>query len=55
MPIAVIAFDFDPLVQLTANVVVRWQTLALALAVLVCLTTAAVLARRQGLRSDDLL
>ena len=55
MPIAVIAFDFDPLVQLTANVVVRWQTLALALAVLVCLSTAAVLARRQGLRSDDLL
>ena len=55
MPIAVIAFDFDPLVQLTANVVVRWQTLALALAVLVCLATAAVLARRQGLRSDDLL
>lgn len=55
MPIAVIAFDFDPLVQLAANVVVRWQTLALALAVLVCLATAAVLARRQGLRSDDLL
>ena len=55
VPIAVIAFDFDPLVQLTANVVVRWQTLALALAVLVCLTTTAVLARRQGLRSDDLL
>jgi prolipoprotein diacylglyceryltransferase len=55
VPIAVIAFDFDPLVQLTANVVVRWQTLALALAVLVCLATAAVLARRQRLRSDDLL
>jgi prolipoprotein diacylglyceryltransferase len=55
VPIAVIAFDFDPLVQLTANVVVRWQTLALALAVLVCLATAAVRARRQGLRSDDLL
>ena len=55
MPTAVIAFDFDPLVQLTANVVVRWQTLALALAVLLCLATAAVLARRQGLRSDDLL
>lgn len=55
MPIAVIAFDFDPLVQLTANVDVRWQTLALALTVLVCLATAAVLARRHGLRSDDLL
>jgi prolipoprotein diacylglyceryltransferase len=55
VPIAVIAFDFDPLVQLTANVVVRWQTLALALAVLVCLATAAVLGRRHGLRADDLL
>jgi prolipoprotein diacylglyceryltransferase len=55
VPIAVIAFDFDPLVQLTANVVVRWQTLALALALLVSLATAAVLARRDGLRTDDLL
>ena len=55
VPIAVIAFDFDPLLQLTATVVVRWQTLALALAVLVCLATAAVLARREGLRPDDLL
>ena len=55
MPFAVIAFDFDPLVQLTATVVVRWQTLALALAVLVCLATAAVLARRERLRADDLL
>ncbi|HSL75448.1 MAG TPA: prolipoprotein diacylglyceryl transferase family protein [Candidatus Limnocylindrales bacterium] len=55
MPTAVIAFDFDPLVQLAANVVVRWQTLALALALLVSLATAAVLGRRHGLRSDDLL
>ena len=55
MPTAVIAFDFDPLVQLTTNLVVRWQTLALALIVLVCLATAAVLARRDALRADDLL
>jgi len=55
VPIAVIAFDFDPLVQLAANLIVRWQTLVLALIVLICLATAAVLARRDALRADDLL
>jgi prolipoprotein diacylglyceryltransferase len=55
VPIAVIAFDFDPLVQLATDLVVRWQTLALALIVLVCLATAGVLARRDALRADDLL
>jgi prolipoprotein diacylglyceryltransferase len=55
VPIAVIAFDFDPLFRLGADLSVRWQTLALATVVLVSLAGAAILARRRGLRADDLL
>ncbi len=55
VPIAVIAFDFDPLLRLGSDFSVRWQTLALATVVLVCLAGAGVLARRRGLRADDLL
>jgi prolipoprotein diacylglyceryltransferase len=55
VPIAVIAFDFDPLVRLSSDLTVRWQTLALAVVALVCLAGAGVLARRRGLRADDLL
>ena len=55
VPIAVIAFDFDPLVRLGSDLTVRWQTLALAVVVLVCLAGAGVMARRRGLRADDLL
>ena len=55
VPIAVIAFDFDPLAHIGSSLTVRWQTLALALVVFVCLATAGVLARRERLRADDLL
>jgi prolipoprotein diacylglyceryltransferase len=55
VPIAVIAFDFDPLLQIGQTLTVRWQTVALAVTVAVCLATAGVLARRHGLRADDLL
>ena len=55
MPIAVIAFDFDPLLRIADGVSVRWQTLALAAVVSICLAAAALVARRSGLRSDDLL
>jgi prolipoprotein diacylglyceryltransferase len=55
VPIVVIAFDFDPLVRLGSDLSVRWQTLALAVVVLVCLAGAGILARRCGLRADDLL
>ncbi len=55
MPIAVLAFDFDPLLSLSDDLVVRWQTLALAAAIAACLIVAGVLARREGLRADDLL
>jgi prolipoprotein diacylglyceryltransferase len=55
VPIAVIAFDFDPLIHIGSSLTVRWQTLALALVVFVCLATTGTLARRAKLRSDDLL
>lgn len=55
MPIAVIAFDFDPLVHLGSSLTVRWQTLALALVVFVCLGALGTLARRARLRADDLV
>jgi len=55
VPVAVIAFDFDPLVHLGSSLTVRWQTLALALVVFICLAATATLARRARLRADDLL
>ena len=55
VPIANIAFDFDPLLRLADGLTVRWQTVALATVVALCLMAAGVLARRAGLRPDDLL
>ena len=55
MPIAVITFSFDPLVDLPGDLVVRWQTIALASIVLAGLLVGAALARRTDLRADDLL
>jgi prolipoprotein diacylglyceryltransferase len=55
VPIAVIAFDFDPLLRLAEGLVVRWQTLALAAAIAATLILAALIARRGSLRLDDLL
>jgi prolipoprotein diacylglyceryltransferase len=55
VPIATIAFDFDPLIRLADGLTVRWQTIALATIVAMCLATAGVVARRSGLRPDDLL
>jgi prolipoprotein diacylglyceryltransferase len=55
VPIAVIAFDFDPLLHVAEGLTVRWQTIALAAAVALCLATAGILARRASLRADDLL
>jgi phosphatidylglycerol:prolipoprotein diacylglycerol transferase len=55
VPIAVIAFDFDPVLRLTADLAVRWQTLALAGVIAACLIVAGILSRRAGLRADDLL
>ena len=55
MPIAVIAFDFDPLLRLADGIVVRWQTVALAAVIAAALILAGLIGRREGLRSDDLL
>lgn len=55
MPIAVIAFDFDPLLRLAEGLVVRWQTVALAAGIATTLLLAALIARREALRLDDLL
>jgi prolipoprotein diacylglyceryltransferase len=55
VPIAFIAFDFDPLVRILDDVVVRWQTLALAAVIAACLVAAGAMARRARLRDDDLL
>ncbi len=55
MPIAVLAFDFDPLLRLGDSLVMRWQTIALAVVILVCLGVAGAVARRASLRPDDLL
>lgn len=55
MPIAVIAFDFDPLLRLADGLVVRWQTVALAAVIAAALVVAGLIARREGLRPDDLL
>ena len=55
MPIAVIAFDFDPLLRLADGLVVRWQTVALVAIVTAGLIVAGLIARRERLRADDLL
>ncbi len=55
VPIAVIAFDFDPILRLGDGFVVRWQTVALALVIAATLVIAGLLARRASLRADDLL
>ena len=55
MPIAVITFEFDPLVTLPGDLVVRWQTIGLAAVLGLVLVLAAMLAARSSLRTDDLL
>ncbi len=55
MPIAVIAFDFDPLLRLGDGLAVRWQTAALIAVVAAGLIATGLAARRTGLRTDDLL
>jgi phosphatidylglycerol:prolipoprotein diacylglycerol transferase len=52
--IAVIAFDFDPILRL-GNGGVRLETVGIALVILVGLAAAGLIARSMRLRSDDLL
>jgi phosphatidylglycerol:prolipoprotein diacylglycerol transferase len=55
VPTASIVFDFDPLLRLSDGIVVRWQTVALIVVIAAGLVVAGLIARREGLRSDDLL
>jgi phosphatidylglycerol:prolipoprotein diacylglycerol transferase len=55
VPTAAIAFDFDPLLRLAGGLVVRWQTVALVAIIVAGLILAGLIARRDGLRADDLL
>jgi prolipoprotein diacylglyceryltransferase len=55
VPIAVITFAFDPLLTLPGDLVVRWQTVGLAMVLLASLVVAARIGQRAGLRADDLL
>ncbi|MFL5777495.1 MAG: prolipoprotein diacylglyceryl transferase family protein [Chloroflexota bacterium] len=54
MPLAVISFEFDPVLHL-GDLAVRWQTVALAAVVAAALIVAGLVARRTGLRNDDLV
>lgn len=55
MPLAALLLDFDPVLRVGETLATRWQTVALAGVLLVVLSLAGVLARRWGLRADDLL
>ena len=53
VPIAVLTFDFDPLVQLFGDLTVRWGAIALVGVIVAALVLAGVLARGGGLRAGD--
>jgi phosphatidylglycerol:prolipoprotein diacylglycerol transferase len=55
VPTAVIAFDFDPLLRLADGFVVRLETVALVGVIAAGLVLTVLIARRDGLRADDLL
>ena len=55
MLLATLTFDFDALLRLSDGLVVRWQTVALVAIVAVGLIVTGLIARREGLRPDDLL
>lgn len=55
VPTATITFGFDPILRLGPDLAVRWQTVALALVIAAVLTWTGIVARRVGLRPDDLL
>lgn len=55
VPIALLTFDFDPILRLGDGFVVRWWTVTLATLILVVLAAAGVAARRAALAPEDLL
>jgi phosphatidylglycerol---prolipoprotein diacylglyceryl transferase len=54
VPDAVIAFDFDPVLRI-GDGAVRWETIGVAISIFLALVLAGAVARRRGLRGDDLL
>jgi phosphatidylglycerol:prolipoprotein diacylglycerol transferase len=54
VPTAALAFDFDPLLHL-GDGVVRWETVAIAVAIFASIVLAGLAATSSGLRVDDLL
>ncbi|HET9455706.1 MAG TPA: prolipoprotein diacylglyceryl transferase family protein [Candidatus Limnocylindrales bacterium] len=54
MPTAVIAFDFDPFLRI-GDGAVRWETIAVAAAILAAIVLAGIGARSMDLRGDDVL
>jgi phosphatidylglycerol---prolipoprotein diacylglyceryl transferase len=55
VPIAVLTFEFDPLLRLSESFAVRWETVAIVAIVAAGLVVTGLIARREGLRPDDLL
>jgi phosphatidylglycerol---prolipoprotein diacylglyceryl transferase len=55
VPIAVIAFTFDPFVQLFGDLSVRWGAIALTVVITVAIVLAGLLARGAALRADDVV
>ena len=55
MPIANVLFEFDPVLRLADALVLRWQTVALVAVISAALIVTGMIARREGLRPDDLL
>jgi phosphatidylglycerol---prolipoprotein diacylglyceryl transferase len=53
--VALITFDFDPVLRLADGLAVRWQTVALVVIVATGLVLTGLIARRNELRADDLL
>ncbi len=54
MPIAVLAFDFDPLLRI-GDAAVSWETVGIAAAIFVALILAGTTTLAEGFRADDLL
>jgi phosphatidylglycerol---prolipoprotein diacylglyceryl transferase len=54
VPIAVLAFDFDPLLRI-GDVAVSWETVGIAAAIFMALILAGTTTMAEGFRADDLL
>jgi len=53
VPIAVVTFQFDPYAHLFGDLAIRWAAIALTVVIVAGLLLAALLARADDLRPDD--